>query len=258
MKQLDDQHRRTLYHIGVNRIGTRQTIAQNVFGSSDDQALAATDKVINQLKGSYLQVYPLCGTEKYCGLTNMGTRIIGFHEEAARPLGAQALSKHYAILHFTGLRTPVFRRQNRFTIQADFPELLDDLLPNRKAFYTDYYLGQRKQEPWLGRIQVDLGGGTPRFVVSCAETIADMQSRPKLKEAIDCGLVRFTIVTGDQKKKESIEHALKAKPLELPYYIHVAPELLNLIGQQRPKPRLQKPDREPAAQQLSLEKSNAS
>jgi hypothetical protein len=251
---LDDREKELLLFVGTRRIGTQKTIARGVYGSADQPALDAAERAIKRLQGTYLQVFTLYGSEKYCMLMKAGTRLLGFHEEAASHLGAQALSKHYAILHFTSMRIPVFKRVTRFNTLKDLGE---ELFPNKNAFYSDYYYGFRGQDWWLGRMQVDFGGDARRFLVSSNEIIAEMKARPTLNELIECNLVRFTIITADQAKKESMEVALKAKPLELPWYIHVAPELLSLIGQQVLQPRGKAQAASASPLQLSLEQSSA-
>lgn len=229
--QLDEVQNRILYDIGANRILTPEASARIHFGGTDDEAVAKAKAATKPLKGTYLKVHRLYGSLEYWSLTDVSSRLFGFPEEFAKPLGPQALVGHYAKLHFTSMRVPVFTRLTRANLKADFPECWEEFLPNAKAFHSDYYTAFTEKANWVGRMQVDHGGDYARLLVTSASIVDDIKAKPELNQMRKEGCLRLTIITGDENKRNAIMQALKAKALDIQTFVYVAPELLELVGQ---------------------------
>jgi hypothetical protein len=235
--QLSSEDLALLKYVARYRLTTSEALSRlPVMRSGNSNPEAVVEGTLKRLREKCLAAERLTGQKKYYRLTTEAARLIGVPEEVSKPLGPQALPKAYGILDFCQISRKNERpRYLRTELQRDYPEFWKEWLPKSSSFYTDYCVDSNGREEWLSKIQVDLGGDYQRLLVTCREIVDDAKSRPGLDELIEVGCYRIALVTGEQGKKASIDQALLAKPLEVPFHVHVSAELLNLLGQSSQK-----------------------
>lgn len=210
---------------------TAEIFQRAIFGAMNDKTRLQVEALIKRLKGRYIESEPLFWRRRYYRPTLRLARRFGLPEECAEPLGAQALCKAYALAYFCCMRSVSFIRLTRPRLQEFDPDHWEEFLPKNGAFYSDYCLAEIGNRAWVSRMQVDLGGDYQRFLGTCRETLAECLEKEAIRGLLQDDCFRFTIITGEERKKESFQAALEERPLGVPTHIFVVPDLTDLIGQ---------------------------
>ena len=125
LTELTERDRSILNHLRRYRLDTAKGLAKGFCDGSAD----AVKKIAQRLQ-DYIASEPLYGKTVYYRLTAGGARLVGAPEEAARPLGHQALPKAFGILAFC-CHGPVKReRYTRAEFLEDLPELAEHVIRN--------------------------------------------------------------------------------------------------------------------------------
>lgn len=210
---------------------TAEIYQRAIFGAVNEKTRLQVEALIKRIRGKYIESEPLFWKRRYYRPTLRLTRRFGLPEECAEPLGAQALCKAYAYSYFCCMRSVPFIRLTRPRLQKLDPRHWEEFLSKSGAFYSDYCQAEVGYVPWISRMQVDLGGDYQRFLSTCRETLAECLEKEAIRGLLDDDCFRFTIITGEERKKESFQAALDERPLGVPTHIFVVPDLTDLIGQ---------------------------
>lgn len=210
---------------------TAEIFQRGIFGAQNAKTRLQVEALIKRLKGKYIESEPLFWKRRYYRPTMRTARLLGLPEECAEPLGAQALCKAYALAYFCCMRSEPFIRLTRPRLQKLDPHRWEEFLPKKGAFYSDYCQAEIGNRGWVSRMQVDLGGDYQRFLCTCRETLAECLEKEAIRGLLQEECFRFTIITGEERKKESFQAALETRPLGVPTQMFVVPDLTDLIGQ---------------------------
>lgn len=220
---LQDRDGDFLGHVARNRMITRDA-AKRLLGIEDD----ATLKGMLKRLGDLVDAHPLYRTTKYYTLSAEQARKMGVPEEAAEPLGPQALPITFGILSFSCMGEVLRPRYTRPDFIRDFPDL-EHLCQGK--YYLRYFLDVDGGQTRLGEIHVELGGAYERVVRTCKSMVREGLQTDGLRDIIDDGLFTIAIVTPAETKRQAIELALKKEDLVgARVIIHVEPRLQNLLG----------------------------
>jgi len=225
-----DDDEKTLILALRHKMITAEVIQRAVYDAQNQKTRLAVEAQMKRLKGPYLEAEPLIWKRRYYHPTALTARLFGAPEEAAEPLGPQALPKEYALLNHCCMRSVPLVRLTRQRLKELFTDW-ELFLPKKTGFYSDFVQAMIGNRGWISRVQVDRGGDYLRFLSTCRDVLSHCRASVSIRELIEEECFRFTILTGDERKKDSLQAALDVRPLGVPTHIFVVPGLLDLIGQ---------------------------
>lgn len=214
---LQPRDREILTHVSRYRLTTPEVVHRLFFA---DRGMEAAKSVLKRLNGSFLRSRPLFGKRRYYQLSPAGAALSGQPDEAAQPLGTNALPARFGVLEYCCLGFPSERpRFTRSEYAESFPELQD--LP-----FADYYLDIHKGVTRLGRIIVELGGDHLRFLRKVREYMTrDTRCRP-FAEMVRQDRFVLALVTAEESKRDAIIAAIERQPPAVPVRVECVPDLI--------------------------------
>jgi hypothetical protein len=180
----------------------------------------AARKLLCALRGKgWLRPFEPADRFRYYVLTPEATAALGMHRRFSRPLGLTALVRAYGAAAFCARTGAAKLTPQEFTERHP---RLDARGVSRRGYF--------ERDARLGFIQVD-AAQDPDAVASKLERIAKQRARIAGFAPLFRGRRFFiAVVTPCESKCESIERAIrKAFRSDMPWELHVVPELLDLL-----------------------------
>lgn len=224
--QITDRDQQILEHVKRYRI-TTSDILQGLFFAENQPG--SVKNVLKRLKNDdYLQSQPLFQKRVYYQLTAKSARYLGETEDAAKPLGPQALIRRYGVLAYC-CQVANGRQAKRLTRQ-EFEQAFPHFFQEIDIGQTDYYLDRHGETVRLGQLVIDLGGDYQRLANKCRNEIVDRAIHVSgLKELLTEKLFVLTLVVGEESKQKALLNLFQKKPLPVWMRVETVPELVQLI-----------------------------
>lgn len=212
-----------LSHVARYRLTTQETLHRLFFTGATPEA---PKTVVRRLReGGYLQSRPLYLRRAYYQLTRSAAALLGEPEEAARPLGPQALVRAYGVLAYCCHAESERQRLTRLEFHRAFPYLSENGIPF-DAFYVE-----RDPRLRLMQIVVDQGGDARRLLRKCRTRLKLARETPGLSDLVRGGEFGLALVTSSNEKAEALRAGRQQSEFlrDYPFRFQAEPELIHLI-----------------------------